>query len=310
MRSVDDVVDRQLTLPDGRVLGWTESAVLDGAPLLRMPGTPGSRFSLRADRTPWIERGLRAITVERPGFGISTPAPGRGFAEPADDTARLLDHLGIDAVPVVGGSGAAPHELAFASRHADRVLAVTILVGAAPVLPSEVDTMIDENVTSWHLAQAGDRAGLTQLLAGIRHGVLADPVVEIIETMSQAPPADQDIMTDPDWQDALARGTVEALRLGVDGWVDESLAIDGDWADIDTDSVSASVTWWHSDEDRNCPLSAAARLVESLPNATLRVWPGAGHLAGHRHEAEVLEDLLMRSADARGRGRTSDAATP
>ena len=50
-------------------------------PILRVPGTPGSRYSLRPDRTPWMERGLRVIMTERPGYGASTRLEGRGFVE-------------------------------------------------------------------------------------------------------------------------------------------------------------------------------------------------------------------------------------
>jgi pimeloyl-ACP methyl ester carboxylesterase len=76
-------------------------------PVLRMPGTPGCRWELRADRSPWTERSLRVITTERPGFGAFSRLAGRGFAEHADDVAKLLDHLDLARVWVYGASGAA-----------------------------------------------------------------------------------------------------------------------------------------------------------------------------------------------------------
>lgn len=105
--------------------------------MLRIPGTPGCRYSLRADRAPWTQRHLRVITTERPGFGASTRLPGRGFCEPADDLAAVLDHLRLGAVHVMGGSGSAPHQVAFAAQHPDRVRAMTVLVGAAPCTADE-----------------------------------------------------------------------------------------------------------------------------------------------------------------------------
>ena len=83
-----DVTDHRLTRPDGRVVAWSESGVADGRPVLRVPGTPGCRFSIRADRTPWIERNLRVITTERPGYGASTRLEGRAFVEHSDDLGR------------------------------------------------------------------------------------------------------------------------------------------------------------------------------------------------------------------------------
>jgi pimeloyl-ACP methyl ester carboxylesterase len=40
----------------------------------------------------------------RPGYGGSTRLSGRGIGGVADDLVQLLDHLGLDGVPVMGGS--------------------------------------------------------------------------------------------------------------------------------------------------------------------------------------------------------------
>lgn len=287
--------DERLARPDGRTIAWTECGPMDGEPVLRLPGTPGSRYSIRADQEPWLDRNLRVITVERPGFGASTRLPGRGFAEHADDIAAILDHLGIPAVAIYGGSGAAPHELAFAARHPDRVTACTVVDGAAPLTDDEVRAQVDFNVAADELARAGDRLGLRILLGEARAAILADPIAGFGEIMESAPEEDREIMADPTWQAGFGRGLGEALAPGVDGWVDEALALDGDWSDIDLDAVTTSVTWWHSDSDRNCPISSAQRLVGRLPNARLVVWEGGGHLTAYRREPQILDELLGRA---------------
>src|SRR4051812_10870903 len=108
----DLVTDHTLQVGDGRTVAWTQSGDPEGRPVLRVPGTPGSRWAVRADQQPWLDRQLLIITTERPGFGVSSPFPGRGFVEHADDLAAILDQLGIDRLPVYGSSGAAPHILA------------------------------------------------------------------------------------------------------------------------------------------------------------------------------------------------------
>lgn len=290
-----DVSEQQVTRPDGRVVAWTEAGVLDGRPLLRIPGTPGSRWSIRSDRSPWIERGLRMITTERPGYGASTRLPGRRFAEHADDLAAILDHLGIERLPVIGGSGAGPHILSFCARHPDRVVAATCLVGAAPLEADEVDQMIGLNAMAHPLCVAGDRPALEELLGPVREAILADPLAAFRDIMDTAPEADQVVMRDPAWQAGFARGQVEALGQGLDGWIDEGIAISQPWDDIDLSAVTTSLTWYHAQGDRNCPLSAARRLVGRLPDARLVEWPEeGGHLYGFHHEGELLDELLAR----------------
>lgn len=290
-----NIIDRRLVRPDRRTVAWTETGTLDGRPVLRLPGTPGSRLWLRADQTPWVERGLRIITTERPGFGASSRLPGRGFAQPADDLAAILDELGIDRLPTYGSSGGAPHILAFAARHPDRVAAASVVAGVAPIDDGEVEQLIGVNAEGFRLAMAGDIAGMRRLLAPLREALLADPLASFRDVMHTAPPLDQQIMRDAAWQATLELGIREALRPDVDGWVDESMLMLSDWPEIDLQAVQASVTWWHGERDRNAPLSAVRRVVAQLPNARLVVWPGAGHLNAYRLEGEILDELLARS---------------
>jgi pimeloyl-ACP methyl ester carboxylesterase len=290
-----DVRDHKLTRPDGRVVAWTECGALNGVPLLRVPGTPGCRFSIRADRSPWEQRGLRVLTTERPGFGASTPLQGRSFAEPADDLAAILDHLGLDAVHVVGGSGSAPHQLAFAARHPRRVRAMTIVVGIAPMVDEEAGRLIGANATVYRLVRAGDVEGLRLFLDEMRAALLADPIGAFRAIMDKAPEADREVMADPLWQKAHSVGTREALRQGVQGWTDEAIAIIGRWDDVDVDAVTTSVTWWHSPADANAPLTAARRLIDRLRDARVVLFGDhEGHLAPYHREGGILDELLAR----------------
>lgn len=292
---LDGVRDRSLERPDGRVVAWSEFGEQDGRPLLRVPGTPGCRYSMRADRTPWSERRLRAITTERPGFGASTRLPGRRFRQPADDMAAILDELGLDAVHVIGGSGSAPHQLAFAAQHPDRVIAMTILVGASPLTESDAGQLIGLNAEGYRLVNTGDVDGLRRLLEPIRAQLLEDPIASFLSIMDHAPQADRAVMADPLWQAGHAVATREAVRQGLDGWIDESVAIMSPWEDIDLSAVTTSVTWWHAPKDANAPFSAAVRLVERLPNARLVTFgEDEGHLAPYLREGEILDELLAR----------------
>ncbi len=289
-----DVREDSLTRPDGRVVAWTSTGPDDGVPVLRMPGTPGSRWGVRADRRPWTERNLRTIVTERPGFGRSTRLPGRGFAEHADDLAALLDHVGIERAFVTGGSGGGPHVLAFCARHPERVLAATVVAGFSPLVEDEIDQMIELSSKGYRLGRSGDADGLRELLTAPYDAMTADPLGGFEAVMEHAPESDREIMADPLWRLTFARSLTEAFAQGIEGWIDEGLAMDRDWTDFDLAAIRASITWWHGTADKNCPWSAAERLVTGLPTATLRDLGDGGHFAAYRREGELLDELLAR----------------
>lgn len=271
--------------------------------MVRLPGTPGSRWSLPADRSPWAERNLEVITTERPGYGRSSRLPARGFAETADDLAAVLDHVGLDRVHILSVSGGGPHVLAFAARHPERVAAATVVLGLPFVNDDEADRMIELNRVSHCLARDGKEQALRDLYAPIAVELAFDPVKALEPMMVEVPPSDHAVMADPDWRRGFAVGIREAFAQGIDGWVDENLVFGGDWSDIDLSAIRTSLTWWHRRDDHNYPWSAAERMVGRLSTASLRDLGDAGHLVAFIHEGEILDNLLER-------GRADDTDRP
>ena len=234
------------------------------------------------------------VTGERPGYGRSTRLPGRGFAEHADDMARLLDHLGLDRVYVCGESGGAPRALALAARHPQRLRAASILSGMAPLTDEEATQVIPINQRARRLVAAHDVDGLRTLLTPIAAEMLADPLAGYAAQMATAPPEDHTVMTDPLWQQGYIRATREALGTGIDGWVDETLAILGDWPTCRCPRSPRPWCGTTPTTTATCRCRAARGLVDHLPNATLGVWPDRGHFAAYRREGQVLDELLTR----------------
>ena len=284
--------DGQLELRDGRLLAWRWWGDPDWTPILRLQGTPGSRLYRHPD--PGIQRSLRVryLMADRPGYGGSTRQPGRGVVDIADDLAALLDHHGLESVPVMGTSGGGPHALAIAATHPERIKAASVVVGASPLEPDEIGRLVGVNAEGYAAAELGWDA-LNDLLVRVRERVLGDE--GLAGVLADAPPEDRAIMADPKWE-LIARGNnAEALRQGSEGWADETMALHRDW-DFDLASIRPSVTWWHGDSDMNAPLSAAERAAARLPKVDLRVWHHEGHFASLTHEADIVRELLDRSA--------------
>ena len=124
--------------------------------------------------------------------------------------------------------------------------------------------------------------------------MLADPLASFRGVMATAPPGDQAIMADPIWQEAFALGVTEALRPGVEGWVDEGMALAADWTDFDLGAVRASLTWWHGDHDRNAPCQPRDALSAGFPTPNSWCGPMLVTSRPYLHEGEILDELLAR----------------
>ena len=282
--------DGILRLPGGRDLAWRWWGDERGIPVFRIQGTPSSRLQRNPDPGVQRELGVRYLMADRPGYGGSTRKPGRGIADVADDLVALLDHLGIDSIPAMGTSGGGPHVLALAARHPERVSAATVVVGGTPLVPEEVRQLVGVNAQGYALAEQGWQP-LYEFLAQVRVRLFSEEGMQGV--LNDAPPTDRKIMEDPAWQRMSRENIAETLKQGAEGWTDESLAMHRPW-DFDAADVRAHVTWWHGDDDKNAPLSAAKRVVARMQDVDLRVWHHEGHFVSLTHDKEIVRELISR----------------
>ena len=231
--------DGELQRRGGRTVAWRWWGEPGGTPVLRLQGTPGSRLYRHPDPAIQRDLGVRYLMADRPGYGGSDRLPGRGVASIADDLAVLLDHHELDRVPVMGTSGGGPHALAVAAKHPGRITAVSVIVGASPLEPDEVDRLVGVNAAGYAAAERGWDA-LHELLTQVRVRILGDEGMAGV--LSDAPPEDRGIMKDPTWQRLNRANTAEALRQGAEGWTDESMALHHPW-DFDPQKIRSTVTW-------------------------------------------------------------------
>lgn len=117
---------------DGRWLQWSEFGRSDGVPIVSFHGAPGSRGEASMYGPAAHHFGARVIAISRPGFGHSTPQPGRTLAGFITDTEELLDAKGIGHVAVTGYSAGGPYALAAAALLQERVIAVNLIAPVAP----------------------------------------------------------------------------------------------------------------------------------------------------------------------------------
>ena len=88
-------MEHRIKTPDGRTLAVQEGGDPDGKPVLVHNGTPNSRLLYPPHVTDAAARGIRLISYDRPGYGESSPRPGRSIAACADDVRTICAALGI-----------------------------------------------------------------------------------------------------------------------------------------------------------------------------------------------------------------------
>ncbi|HTJ58787.1 MAG TPA: alpha/beta hydrolase [Devosiaceae bacterium] len=138
----------------------------DGKPILLIHGF-ASNVEINWVSTGWVEAlnkaGYRVIALDNRGHGKSQKLYSADlyFAhEMAEDARRLLDHLGIERVPVIGYSMGARIAAFLALRHPDRVSAAVFGGMGINLITGLVDTeAIIEALTADSLSQVTDKAG-------------------------------------------------------------------------------------------------------------------------------------------------------
>ena len=259
-------------------------------------GTPGAALLPPGLADAAAARGLRTVVCARPGYGASSPQPGRRVADAAADTAHVLDSLDADRFLTLGWSGGGPHALACAALLPERCRAAGAVAGVAPYQAlgqTWTDGMGASNVVEFSAAAAG-REELEALLGGIdRSEATADELLEQIGSIF--PPVDVDA-----WRAGIGdyhlAGSRDGTRHGTDGWRDDDLAFVAHWG-FDPADIRVPVAVWHGAQDLAVPVTHGRWLADHLPNARGYLTEAQGHLSLIARPEALLDELLAVVAD-------------
>ena len=289
-------MEHRIKTPDGRTLAVQEGGDPDGKPVLAHNGTPNSRQLYAPHVTDAAARGIRLIGYDRPGYGESSPQPGRTIASAAGDVRAICSALGISRLAAWGVSGGGPHVLACAALLPDLVAAAASLASPAPYPADGLDWfagMGQENVDDFKLALSDPEAARVKADKD-RAGMLAATAQDLhTQFATLLTPTDAAVMTGG-LADYLALCVKDGLAPGAQGWYDDGAAMLRPWGFAVT-GISVPVLLLHGREDQFVPFGHGEWLAARIPGVQARLLSHDGHLTlTESRIGEVHSWLLSR----------------
>ena len=155
-----------------------------------------------------------------------------------------------------------------------------VIAGVAPYGAAGLDWtagMGQENIAEFSAALGGEDQ-LRPYLIGereqLKHVTAAD-VVTSLETL--LPDVDRAVVTGEFGED-MAANFREAVRIGVEGWLEDDTAFTRPWG-FGLEEISAPVMIWQGSADLMVPFSHGQWLASQLPDASVHLEEGEGHLS-------------------------------
>jgi len=255
----------------GRTVRYVDRGRPGAAPFVFLGGMATSVGALGLTELACPDRdrlGLRAISVERNGFG-ATPLDSRlGIADAAQEILAVLDRLAVAQVSVVAVSGGGPFAAALAAAAPERVRTLHLVVAVAGCLITTHGTAAAQFADP--LAVARDPAAMWTLEPG-------SPLHAIPGFAAAARAEGRRAMPDPE---RGARAVAHEWRLVSGGALPDLRAVHAP-AHLYTGAQDAVVPRVHGEAWR-----------AALPGpVSWREYPGEGHEVPYRHWDDVLSDV-------------------
>lgn len=286
-------MDRTVRTPDGRVLAVQEGGDPAGSPVLVHYGTPMSRIQYGRDAADAARQGLRLISYDRPGYGGSTPQPGRTVADCASDVRTICAALRIGRLATWGISGGGPRVLACAALLPDLVTAAASLASFAPYDADELNWFDGLQAAGAYRLALTDPGAVRAGLDEARKDVLATTASSLAEEWAPfLSPVDAAVLTG-ELAEYTARTNHEALKPGSQGWWDDSYGLIRPWGFAVTD-IRIPVLLVHGRQDKFVPFAHGQWLAAHIPGVESRLLEDDGHLTLQEHRVGEVHSWLKQ----------------
>jgi cis-3-alkyl-4-acyloxetan-2-one decarboxylase len=243
-----------------------------GDPILLLHGEPTWGYLYRNFVTPLTRHG-RVIVPDHMGFGKSETPQDREYSirDHVENLERLADHLGLDAITVVGQDWGGPIGAAFALRRPDRIRRLCFMNTGVPGLPPQgVPTVQDLPWFRWVQTEEAQAtlANLGGTILSVLKRIGFERTAHVDETWVRAYAAP--FPTPADCKGALAFPS----HIGSSATIELLLAHITSLPAL----AALPAMYVHGEEDRAIPTEFAVGAFRSTwPNGPVVTLPGVGH---------------------------------
>ena len=288
--------DFLLHLSHGGVLGFREYGDPRGEPVVYFHGWPSSSSQGVFLHRIGQERGLRVVSVDRPGLGSSTRIPDRNFLHVPPLVEELADALHLDRYYVLGVSGGGPYALACAWALPHRVRRAAVCCGAPPLDSDEARRRFLFVYRGLLTLQERSPRLLSALLAPAVMVARIRPPWPVIKLMFRVlGKRDCEAMSDHEHFELLYPAYRDAMRSGSRAVYEDGRCYSQPWP-FDPGEIRVPVRFWHGNLDTNFHYSLAEKLAARIPGAVIHLREEGHYSLPIFHTEEIVSDLLTDRA--------------
>ena len=282
--------ENQITLPDGRILGYAEYGSDNGFPILFFHGLPGSRLEAEKLHHAALKTEVRLIGLDRPGMGLSTIQKNRTILAWADDIAAFAATLNLKTFSIIGHSGGAPYVAACAYRIPDKVHKAVIISGIAPLTSQDAKTSLhkSQKIMLWMIRYC---PVILKWMMKLSCKNLQKPD-QLKKMLKQLPDVDKKIFENLRYRDSMILSLKEAFRQNAEGVVDDFKLLPKSW-EFDLEMIQCPFVIWQGGKDQQAPVKHAEIYAQHIPEAKYIFLEDEGHISIlHNYGEQILTSAL------------------
>jgi pimeloyl-ACP methyl ester carboxylesterase len=292
--------DLTVELKDGRRVGYIEYGDKTGIPVFFFHGTPGSRLMFLEDDETSKALGIRLISLDRPGFGLSTPKPNRTVLDWVDDVEEVADELNIGTFSVVGVSGGGAYAAACAFKLPNRIHTAALVSSTTPFINGKAPkSMMKANRMAFFLAN--HVPWLVKASYKAQKKLMKEQPEKFMKQTKEGNKHlvewDRQFLQTEEQLKSLMMHLGEAFRFSVDECVNEPVLLSKPWGFALKD-IHIPVDVWHGEKDIMAPFEEMKKLAATIPMCETHYNPEAGHFLPDDDKTwkSILERIIKKTS--------------